>query len=549
MEGVAIPFDTLPTGIGAEAASDCADSEWSDVIGPFGAKAGNSLSSATEENGELFRAAFFHVAPSMFLGALDQTIIAAALPAIAGSLGGLSYLAWVVTAYLLAATIAAPLYGRMGDAFGRKRMLVWALGLFVAGSAACAAAPTLAVLICARALQGFGGGGLMTLAQAHIGEVVSPKERGRFQGWFGANFALASTLGPVIGGVLSQHVGWRSIFWVNIPLGLGAAAAAARAKAFRGTGICRLDYAGTTAFVASTVAVLLALSIGGHEVSWTSPILLALATLGVAGFDFLRRVEQKATDPLISLQLIGEPVIWRASLTVLLFAAVLFGLIVQLPVFFQMALRTSATASGLLLIPLTLAQVLVSTATGLRISATGHPRTMMAAGLSIVMAAFFVLAAGIKLGPVFIALLTFLIGAGLGSTMPAAQTMVQWAAGVERLGAGTAAVSFSRSIGGAMGAAFASAVLLSALQIADPNARGILSQELASIGSSHFETSHIAPTLLGAYRWVFLALGGLSGCAALVAWSIPNLDLAATPGHRAANGIYGGLRSVRSRSR
>jgi hypothetical protein len=216
-------------------------------------------------------------------------------------------------------------------------------------------------------------------------------------------------------------------------------------------------------------------------------------------------------------------------LTVLLFAAVLFGLIVQLPVFFQTALRTSATVSGLLLIPLTLAQVLVSTATGLRISRTGHPRTAMAAGLTVVMVAFFVLAAGIKLGPVFIGLLTFLIGAGLGSTMPAAQTMVQWAAGVERLGVGTAAVSFSRSIGGAMGAALASAVLLSALQIVDPNARTVLSQELASMGSTHFEASQMAPALIAAYRWVFLALGGLSGCAALVAWSIPNLDLAGIP--------------------
>jgi EmrB/QacA subfamily drug resistance transporter len=482
----------------------------------------------SEKTGQ-FRSAFFHVAPSMFLGALDQTIIAAALPAIAGSLGGFSYLASVVTAYLLAATIAAPLYGRMGDAFGRKRMLLWALGLFVAGSAACALAPTLAVLICARALQGFGGGGLMTLAQALIGEVVSPRQRGRFQGWFGANFALASTLGPVVGGVLSQHLGWRSIFWVNIPLGLGAAAAALRVKTSPGTGICRLDYAGTSIFVASTAALLLALSIGGHEVSWTSPIPLALATLGVAGFVLLWKVEQKTADPLISAQLMGEPVIWRASLTVLLFAAVLFGLIVQLPVFFQTALRTSATISGLLLIPLTLAQVLVSTATGLRISATGHPRTAMAAGLSIVMAAFFVLAAGIELGPVFIALLTLLIGAGLGSTMPAAQTMVQWAAGVERLGVATATVSFSRSIGGVMGTAMASAVLLSALQIADPNAPAILSQELASMSSRHFEASQIAPPLIEAYRWVFVALGVLSGCAALVAWSIPNLDLAATP--------------------
>jgi MFS family permease len=151
------------------------------MMRPVGAKNRNSLPSSTEEKSAQFRSAFFRVAPSMFLGALDQTIIAAALPAIAGSLGGLSYLPWVVTAYLLAATIAAPLYGRMGDAFGRKRMLIWALGLFVAGSVACAVAPTLTLLICARALQGLGAGGLMTLAQALIGEVVSPRERGRFK--------------------------------------------------------------------------------------------------------------------------------------------------------------------------------------------------------------------------------------------------------------------------------------------------------------------------------------------------------------------------------
>ena len=153
----------------------------------------------------------------------------------------------------------------------------------------------------------------------------------------------------------------------------------------------------------------------------------------------------------------------------------------------------------------------------------------MAAGLSIVTAAFFVLAAGIKSGPVFIALLTLLIGAGLGSTMPAAQTMVQWAAGKDRLGVGTATVSFSRSLGGAIGAAIASAVLLGALQVVDPSARTILSQELSSIGSSRVQPSQIAPALIAAYRWVFFALGGLSGCAAVIAWSIPNLDLAGSP--------------------
>lgn len=344
------------------------ETEWSEMSGPARTETAGALSAPPEEKREQFRSAFFRVATSMFLGALDQTIIATALPAIAGSFGGLSYLPWVVTAYLLTARVAAPLYGRMGDAYGRKLMLLWALGLFVAGSVACAIAPTLAILICARALQGFGGGGLMTLAQALIGEVVSPKEKGRFQGWFGANFALASTLGLVVGGVLSQHLGWRSIFWINIPLGLLAAATALR---------------------------------------------------------------------------------------------------------------------------------------------------------------------------VFIALLTFLIGAGLGSTMPAAQTMVQWAAGEARLGVGTALVSFSPSIGGVLGAALGSAVLLGALQTIDPSAQDILRCELASIGSSHVEASRIASPLIAAYRWVFFALGRLSASAAVVAWSIPNLDLAASPDGASATSSFG----------
>lgn len=167
---------------------------------------------ATEAHQQEFRRSFFHVAPAMFLGSLDQTIVAAALPVMAMSLGGLTYISWVITAYLLAATVAAPIYGRMGDAFGRRHMLIWSLGLFLLGSVACGVAPNLTLLAAARGLQGFGGGGLMTLSQAVLGEVVSPKERGRFQGWFGAIFALASTLGPVAGGFLAEHYGWRSIF-------------------------------------------------------------------------------------------------------------------------------------------------------------------------------------------------------------------------------------------------------------------------------------------------------------------------------------------------
>src|SRR6202795_2481206 len=222
------------------------------------------------------REAFLRVFPgvmvAMFLAAADQTILASALPTIAGSLGGLADLSWVVIAYLLAATIAAPLYGHLGDRFGRRRMLLGALAIFTAASLACALAPTLLLLIAARAMQGLGGGGLMTLAQALIGEHVSPRERGRFSGYFATVFALASTSGPVLGAYLTEHVSWRAIFWINIPLGIVAAALARRIPdtAPPREGRFRPDIVGALLFTLSALAFLFALSSGGHRFDWRS---------------------------------------------------------------------------------------------------------------------------------------------------------------------------------------------------------------------------------------------------------------------------------------
>jgi MFS family permease len=313
-----------------------------------------------------FRVVFFRVAPAMFIGTLDQAIVAAALPTIAADLGGFAHITWLVTAYLLAATVAAPIYGRLGDAFGRKRALLAALGIFLLGSIACAAANTLPVLIGARALQGLGGGGLMTLAQALIGEAVSPRERGRFQGWFGAIFALASTLGPVAGGVLSDHFGWRSIFWVNVPLGIVAATTAAKLEGAPRGGRFLPDLAGTPLFVAATVALLLSLSLGGAS-SWSSPVVIVSALIAIVGFGLLWPVEKRAADPLIPPAVATLPVVWRSTLCVFLFAALLFAMIVELPIVLQLGFGVSAAASGSMLLPLTLTQVAVSTATGSRI--------------------------------------------------------------------------------------------------------------------------------------------------------------------------------------
>src|SRR4051794_11797800 len=234
---------------------------------------------------DAFRQVFPGVMVAMFLAAADQTILASALPTIASHLAGFEYLSWVVVAYLLAATIAAPLYGHLGDRFGRKQMLLVALSIFTIASAGCAAAPTLLTLVIARAVQGLGGGVLMTLAQALIGEHVPPRDRGRFQGYFAAVFALASTSGPILGAYLTEHISWRSVFAINLPLGLVAAYLARRIAnvPVPRQGAYRLDVVGTLLFCLSTLGLLVTLSSAGHGLPFDSWTLYALIALGAAG--------------------------------------------------------------------------------------------------------------------------------------------------------------------------------------------------------------------------------------------------------------------------
>jgi EmrB/QacA subfamily drug resistance transporter len=449
-----------------------------------------------------FRAAFFAVAPSMFLGSLDQTIVAAALPVIARSFGGLALVTWVITGYLLAATVAAPVYGRLGDAFGRRLFLLWSLALFLVGSFVCALAPSLWLLIAGRCLQGFGGGGLMTLSQALIGEVVSAKERGRFQGWFGAVFALASTIGPAAGGVLTEHFGWRSIFWINVPLSLLAVGTALRVTPSPGTGKYSTDVRGIALFVAGTITLLLAMTFGGHQLGWTSLPLVGLIAISILCISSLCRTEHRSKDPLLSPKIVEDSIVWRSSLAVFLYAAVLFGLIVQLPLFLQSQFGISTTASGLLLIPLTAAQVAVSTATGLRISVTGHPKFPMLLGLLSATSGFCILALALHQGIWIVAALTLFIGAGLGSPMPAAQTIVQWAAGTAELGEATAFLSFARSVGGVFGAAVTSTVL--------------------TVGRNSSTTGESVPLRFG---WMFATLGFLAILGTAITATLPNVDL------------------------
>ena len=301
------------------------------------------------------------------------------MPAVAASLGNFVHIAWVVTAYLLAATIAAPVYGRLGDAFGHKRAMVWALCFFVAGSIACTLAPNFFALVASRFLQGLGGGGLMTLSQALIGEAVPPRDRGRFQGWFSAIFALASTVGPLAGGFLSETWGWRSIFWANIPLGLVTAIIVSRVVALPGDQRFRFDAWGTLLMVGANIALLVALSLG-IAIGWLSVWVIGLGVLAIAAFVGFLAVERSATDPLVPFDLLSAPAAWRCAICVLLFGAVLFATIIQLPLFLQLVMAEGPTFSALMLVPAILAQVVMSLIAGTRVSNTGHTGKLMAYG-------------------------------------------------------------------------------------------------------------------------------------------------------------------------
>ena len=469
---------------------------------------------------------------AMFLAAADQTILASALPTIAGSLGGLADLSWVVIAYLLAATIAAPLYGHLGDRFGRRRMLLGALAIFTAASLACALAPTLLILIVARAVQGLGGGGLMTLAQALIGEHVSPRERGRFSGYFATVFALASTSGPVLGAYLTEHLSWRAVFAVNLPLGLIAAVLACRIPqvATLRQGRFHPDVPGALLFALSALALLFALSSGGNRFDWRSWPIAALGGGALIGFALLVIWERRAADPVFPIRFFGVPAIVRSNAVVVCFASALFSTILYLPLYLQLGRGLGIGQSGLLLLPITLAMVISSTIAGRLVTRTGEVKLFPQLGLAIATVAYLLLAATVTVGSTIIVLsLTTLAGVGLGMVMPPTQVAVQYAAGRESLGAATATISVSRAVGGAIGVAIVGAILFAML--AGPD--GVTSTAVREVieGGPAFidhlsgdERAKLATSLDRAYRVIFVVIASVTALGTLVARTIPAPD-------------------------
>ena len=478
---------------------------------------------------QAFRRVFPGVMVAMFLAAADQTILASALPTIATSLGGLADVSWVVVAYLLAATIAAPLYGHLGDRFGRRRMLLGALGLFTVASAACTLAPSLLLLVMARAVQGLGGGGLMTLAQALIGEHVSPRERGRFSGYFATVFALASTSGPVLGAYLTEHIGWRAIFAINLPLGLLAAVLASRVPhvPIRRTERFRPDIVGALLFCGATFALLFALSSGGHRFAWSSWFLWILLGGAVVGYLLLVAWEQRVTDPVIPVRFLSNPAIMRSDAVVICFAGALFSTILYLPLYLQLARGLGVGESGTLLLPITLSMVASSALTGRMVTRTGHVTIFPQLGLALTTVALIVMAVVLGEAPTWVVLgLTMVIGVGLGMVMPHIQVNVQLAAGRESLGTATASISLSRAMGGAMGVAIIGALLFALIGSSAGSLATVLDRVRES-GPAYWgqlsasEQALLTAQLDKAYRVIFLAIAALTALGAMLARTIP----------------------------
>src|SRR5579884_227417 len=288
----------------------------------------------------------------MLLAALDQTVVATALPTIVGDLGGLSHLSWVVTAYLLTSTVSVPLYGKIGDQYGRKSIFQAAIVIFLIGSALSGLSQNMLQLVLFRGLQGFGGGGLMALAQAIIGDVVSPRQRGKYQGYLGAVFAFASVVGPLLGGFLVDNLSWRWVFYVNLPVGAVALVVTATALdlPYRRIGHS-IDYLGSALIMAATTCLLLVTAWGGTQFPWGSPQVVGLAVAGVVLLALFLVVEARSPEPVIPLRLWHNRIFTVASTLEFVVGFAMFGSIIYLPVFLQLVQHASATNSGILMLP------------------------------------------------------------------------------------------------------------------------------------------------------------------------------------------------------
>ncbi|HEV2372173.1 MAG TPA: MDR family MFS transporter [Streptosporangiaceae bacterium] len=477
----------------------------------------------------------------MLLAALDQTIVATALPTIAGDLHGLSHLSWVVTAYLLASTVSTPLWGKLGDLYGRKTFFEASIVIFLVGSALAGLAHSMLELIAFRAVQGIGGGGLLTGAQTIVADVVPARERGRYQGLFGSVFGVTSVLGPLIGGFFVDNLSWRWVFYVNIPIGIVALAVVAAVLPGRlRRAQHRIDYLGTVLLAGSATSLVLLTSLGGVTYGWSStPIFIMGAAAVVLGAAFVW-AESRAAEPVIPLHLFRNRVFSASSAVGFVVGFAMFGSIAYLPQYMQIVKGVSPTVSGLRLLPLMAGLLATSITSGRLVSRWGRYRVFPIVGTAVMTLGLYLLShLGVTTNDWLSSLYMLVLGAGIGASLQVLVVAVQNAVSYTDLGAATGGATFFRSIGGSFGTAVFGAVFANVLAgnlVASLHGLSLPHGLTASSGASPAVLAHLPAAVHLGYitgyakslQTVFLVGVPFGALAFLLSWTIKDVPLRTT---------------------